>query len=115
MAIQAIPAYSPQVATKPVAATPTPTQDKAPAETVAATEPAASSQPTQESVSKILEALNPLARNLQFSIDDATGRTIVKVVDAKTNEVIRQIPSEDLLELAHSMNKLSGLFIKQKV
>jgi len=65
-------------------------------------------------MSAVRKALAPVARNLQFSIDDATGRSVVKVVDSSTNEVIRQIPSEELLAITRSIDKFSGLFVKQK-
>jgi flagellar protein FlaG len=52
--------------------------------------------------------------SLQFSIDDDTGKTIVRVSDAETGEMIRQIPSKELLEIARSLDKLQGLLLKQK-
>lgn len=61
------------------------------------------------------KSLPAMARNLQFSIDEQTGRTVVKVVDATTSEVIRQFPSEELLSIAKALDKFSGLLIKQKV
>ncbi|GAB4057591.1 flagellar protein FlaG [Uliginosibacterium sediminicola] len=79
----------------------------------------AAAQPTREQIDQAMgevrKVLAPVARNLQFSIDDETGRTVVKVMDSSTNEVIRQIPSEELLAMTRSMDKLSGLFVKQKV
>ena len=66
-------------------------------------------------MTEVRQALGPVARNLQFSIDDDTGRTVIKVVDATTQEVIRQMPSEELLAITQSLDKLSGLFVKQKV
>ena len=59
-------------------------------------------------------AIAPVAQNLQFSIDQDIGRTIVKVVDASTDEVIRQIPSEEIVAIAKAMDKLQGLLIKQQ-
>ena len=41
-----------------------------------------------------------LNRNLEFSIDQDSGELVVKVVDAQTHEVIRQIPSQEALALA---------------
>jgi flagellar protein FlaG len=83
-----------------------------------AVEVAVNAQPTREQLDKAMgevkQALAPVARNLQFSIDDETGRSVVKVVDASTNEVIRQFPSEELLAITRSIDKLSGLFVKQK-
>ena len=75
--------------------------------------------PTRAQIDKAMvevkKALDPVARNLQFSIDEDTGRTVIKVVDSATKEVIRQMPSEELLELTRSLDSLSGLLIKQKV
>jgi flagellar protein FlaG len=79
---------------------------------VVATSP--SREQLDRAVSEVKKALAPVARNLQFSIDDATGRSVVKVVDATTNEVIRQMPSEELLAITRSLDKLSGLFVKNK-
>jgi flagellar protein FlaG len=42
-------------------------------------------------------------RDLQFSIDDKSGTLIVKVIDSKTEKVIRQIPNEETLRLARSL------------
>ena len=44
-------------------------------------------------------------RDLHFSIDDETDRTVVKVVESSSGEVIRQIPDETFLELARKMKE----------
>lgn len=62
----------------------------------------------------VRKAVEPVARNLLFSIDDDSGRTIVKVVDNATKEVIRQIPSEEILSIAKALDRLKGLLIKQE-
>lgn len=76
-------------------------------------------QPTREQVNQVMEemrqALPAVARNLQFSIDEGTGKTVVKVVDSATKQVIRQIPSEELLSIAKSLDGKSGLLVKQTV
>lgn len=74
-----------------------------------------SRQAVNEAMQEMQKVMSPVARNLQFSIDEQTGRTVVKVVDADTSEVIRQLPSEELLNIAHALDKLSGLLLKQKV
>lgn len=58
--------------------------------------------------------VQPIANNLEFSIDDDTGKTVVKVMDTATKEVIRQIPSEEILEIARALDRLQGLFLRQK-
>lgn len=44
-------------------------------------------------------------RNLEFSVDEDTGMTVVKVVDPQTGDVIRQIPSEVALSLARALSE----------
>jgi len=39
-------------------------------------------------------------RDLQFKVDEATNKVVMSIVDKKTGDVIRQIPSEDVLKLA---------------
>jgi flagellar protein FlaG len=42
-------------------------------------------------------------RSLQFSVDEGSGQVVVKVIDETTGEVIRQIPNEEFLRLAKSI------------
>lgn len=68
-----------------------------------------------QAMQKMQDALPPVARNLQFSVDEETGRTVVKVIDPSTKEVIRQMPSEELLAIAKALDGMRGLLIKQDV
>jgi|SRR3989338_7185035 len=75
--------------------------------------------PSQEQVQKALQEIKRVvepatANSLSFSIDKGTGKTVVQVTDALTGDVIRQIPSEELLEIAKSIDKLQGLLVRQK-
>ncbi|HRQ59768.1 MAG TPA: flagellar protein FlaG [Azoarcus taiwanensis] len=67
-----------------------------------------------QAVDEVQKAIAPVAQNLLFSIDDDTGRTIVKIVDSQTDEVIRQMPSEEVLAISKAIDKLQGLLIKQQ-
>jgi flagellar protein FlaG len=49
--------------------------------------------------------IQTLNRNLEFSIDQQSGTVLVKVVDAATHELIRQIPSEEALALARNIQR----------
>lgn len=42
-------------------------------------------------------------RDLQFSIDEDSGTMVVRVIDSKSEKVIRQIPNEETLRLARSL------------
>ncbi|MEC5396295.1 flagellar protein FlaG [Uliginosibacterium sp. H1] len=126
MAIQPVPPPLGQLVSRPQGVTPARPAAEAPATTestapqqTAQTEQTSSALSVREQVDRAMnevrQALGPVARNLQFSIDDETGRTVIKVVDATTKEVIRQMPSEELLAITRSLDKFSGLFVKQKV
>jgi flagellar protein FlaG len=54
------------------------------------------------------------AQSLEFSIDEDSKETIVKIVDQNTKEVVRQIPSVEALSIAKSLDKMMGLLINQK-
>ncbi|MCU0593914.1 MAG: flagellar protein FlaG [Desulfobacterota bacterium] len=51
--------------------------------------------------------------DLQFSVHEASGRTVVTVKDALTGEVIREIPPSELLNLAARLDEMIGLLFDQ--
>lgn len=59
-----------------------------------------SRQAFEKVVSELQAYVQNTRRNLDFFVDDQTGRVVVKVVDATNDEVIRQIPSEEMLSLS---------------
>lgn len=73
---------------------------------------AQSRQPVEEAVSSIKAFAQSIQRNLNFALDDSTGRVVVKVTDGVSGEVIRQIPSEDALRLAESLDEVRSLLFK---
>lgn len=87
--------------------TPTPTQPRP-----AASPP--SNQQVQDAVKQMEQAVQAKASALQFSVDDSSGKTVVRVVDQHTGDVIRQIPSEEVLKIAQSIEQFQGLLAKVK-
>jgi flagellar protein FlaG len=65
-------------------------------------------------VEKIQEFISATASDIKFSIDEDSGRTVVKVIERESQEIIRQIPSEEMLDLAKALDKLQGLLLKQQ-
>lgn len=62
-----------------------------------------------EKVKEVVEQLNKHAqainRDLHFSVDDDSGRTVIKVVNSDTAELVRQIPSEEVLRLSETIRE----------
>jgi flagellar protein FlaG len=59
-------------------------------------------------VSDLNSMVRELHRELRFSIDKDSGDTVVKVVDRETDEVVRQIPSEELMRLRRRLEEAAG-------
>lgn len=72
---------------------------------------------TREQVNQAVEAINKTiqaaSQNLEFSVDKDMSVVVVKVIDQQTKQVLRQIPTEEALDIAKSLDKLQGLLIKQ--
>lgn len=58
-------------------------------------------------------ALQQAGSGLQFSVDQNTGRTIVRVVDSATQQVIRQIPTQEMLELSRAIDTMQVKLLEQ--
>ncbi|ANB03142.1 flagellar protein FlaG [Ectothiorhodospira sp. BSL-9] len=65
-------------------------------------------------VERINEFVQVVQRDLHFTVDDSTGRTVVKVMDSQSEEVIRQLPPDEILAVAAQMEELRGLLVKEK-
>ncbi|KRS22786.1 hypothetical protein AAY72_01330 [Alishewanella sp. WH16-1] len=67
-------------------------------------------EPSTEQVDEALQIVNKAAvfeqRSLSFMIDEVSGRSIIKVMDKTNDQIIRQIPSEELLKVAQDIKKL---------
>lgn len=98
------PAVAPQASPLPLSLTDKPKFE-------AAVKPA--SEPKRDelerAVTDIREFVQESQRKLDFSIDDSTGRVVVKVIATDSGDVIRQIPSETVLKLAQSLSQASSL------
>ena len=78
----------------------------------------ASSQPTREVVAKaaadIQQFVQSMGRNLSFSVDESTGYHVVRVVNPNTGELVRQLPSEELLKISRDFQRLNNVLVSQK-
>lgn len=71
----------------------------------------------EDEVARMVEDVQEMARvfqrELEFRVEDDLDRTVVQVKDRQNDEVIRQIPSEQMLELARNMERIRGLLFNE--
>jgi flagellar protein FlaG len=76
--------------------------------------PQVSLQATQQAVVQINKFLQSSSANVEFTVDSKSDQVIVRVVDSKTHQVLRQMPSEEALAISRSLDRMSGLLLEQK-
>jgi flagellar protein FlaG len=73
---------------------------------------AANAANLDKALQEIESAVQAKTNNLQFSVDDSTGKTVVKVIDSSTGDTIRQFPSEEVLSIARNIERMKGFLLK---
>lgn len=66
-------------------------------------------QTIQRAAAQLDSYMKSMNRSLEFRVDEDSGRTVVSVRDSQTGELIRQIPSEEVLRMARYMDTNSLL------
>src|SRR5690606_25668407 len=61
----------------------------------------------RQAVAAINRAAKALSNSVQLDLDSSTGRALVRVVDSETGQLIRQIPSEEVLELRRALDRIA--------
>lgn len=71
-------------------------------------------QEISAALQEIRNAIRPIASELSFSLEQDSGRMLVKIVDTETDELIRQIPSEEMVRISKALDKLQGLLLNNE-
>ena len=66
-------------------------------------------------VERLNESLQSLGRSLDFSVDHRLNRYVVTVQDKDSGEVIRVIPGEEMLRMAHRIEDLKGIIFNEDI
>jgi len=78
----------------------------------------APSKPSEDAVKVAIAALNDALkandRAVEFSVDHDTGEVVVTLVDTETHSVLRQVPSQELLEIAKSLDQQQLLLLRNR-
>lgn len=67
-----------------------------------------------DAIEQLNEQMRQTARNLNFSIDKDSGRTVITVRNSHSGEIVRQIPDEVVLRVAHNIDQVKGMLVNEK-
>jgi len=84
-------------------------------ETAGNTDMAVNQKELEKTIVNINKMIESMDTSLQFYIHKDSGRIAVKVINNKSKEVILEIPSEEILNLAAKLNDTTGLIIDKKI
>lgn len=68
----------------------------------------------EDAVQRVSDFVQVVRRELEFAIDEDSGRTVITVLDSETQEIVRQIPPEKLMVAAENIERLQGLLFEGK-
>ncbi|OUV99920.1 MAG: hypothetical protein CBD16_07230, partial [Betaproteobacteria bacterium TMED156] len=69
----------------------------------------------QQAVKEINLELASMQSEIGFSVDFETNKDVVTVTRKDSGEIVRQIPSETVLNIAHSIEKLKGVLFDKLI
>ena len=117
VAVNTVNTATPRKSATPVPAAAAPAPATAPQQQAAA--PEAQTSPMRETLeaiaSDIQSYLQRNGRNLEFNVDDSSGRMVISVRDSNTGELIRQIPNKEALQISERLFADSGTLFDQLV
>lgn len=64
---------------------------------------------------QLQDFMGEMNRSLQFQVDEDSGRDVIKVLDKDTGDIIKQYPSEEVLNMVSKLSETAGLLIDQTV
>lgn len=73
-----------------------------------------SAEKLEAAVDRLNEMMKSSQRSLNFSVDKASEQVVVQVRDLSTDQVIRQIPNEEALRFAESLDRMMGLIFNEE-
>ncbi|MCS6205539.1 MULTISPECIES: flagellar protein FlaG [Shewanella] len=71
-----------------------------------------SQEKLEQVASELSDMMSLMRKGLVFKVDDNSGVNVVSVMDIDSGDVIRQIPSEEALELSEKLSEVTGFLVK---
>lgn len=72
------------------------------------------SRKVKDAIDKVSDKMHMAKTKCEFSYHEQTKRVSIKVIDEDTDEIIREIPPEETLEMLTKMWELAGILVDEK-
>ena len=69
----------------------------------------------QKAIEQLTKNLSYLNTHLSITLDKKADSLVIKIIDNKTNQVIKEIPPEYMIRIAEAINNLVGIVVNKKV
>ena len=69
----------------------------------------------EDKINDMNDIMETLDEKLSFELHDKTDRIMTRIIDIKTQEVIKEMPPEEMLDLAAKIHEMVGLIIDEEV
>ena len=73
-----------------------------------------SGEDLKAAVDQLNTHMQKMNRNVNFSVDSASGKDVVRVTDSNTGETVRQLPNEDMLQFIRNMENMVGVIFDSR-
>lgn len=77
-------------------------------------EPELQKEQMEQVAQKLQDFIGSLNKGLEFSVDEDSGKDVIKVIDRSSGDVLRQYPSEEVLDLVATLSDMTGNFVNIK-
>jgi len=75
---------------------------------------AATSKRVDAAIDEANKSMNANNVKLQFKVDPDTKMTVIEIVDTANDTVLRQIPAQEMLDIAKQLDRMQGVLLRQK-
>ena len=77
-------------------------------------EPALTKEKLEQAAARVKEVLRGTTSRLEIEIDSDLNKAVIRILNGESGEIIRQIPAQELLDLAKHLGEPKGLLVRER-
>lgn len=76
--------------------------------------PTPTKEQVEQAAARVKEVLRGTTSRLEIEIDSDSHKAVIKILNGESGEIIRQIPAQELLDLAKHLDEPKGLLVRER-